>query len=61
MKLLQQKYNTGVLYLPWSYDLTQIILFALYLLSFQYSHKTWKFHFLGLSSGELFECISHCK
>lgn len=58
-----EKYNTGILYLPWSYDITQITLFLLYLLSYAYSYKFWKFRlpYFQLSSGEFFECISHCE
>ena len=58
-----EKYNTGVLYLPWSYDITQITLFICYLLSYRYDYTYWKFREpkYNLSSGELFEVISHCK
>lgn len=56
-----EKYNTGVLYLPWSYDITQITLFVMYLLTYQYSFMYWKFNILGVSSGKFFEYVSHCK
>ena len=58
-----EKYNTGVLYLPWSYDASQLALFALYLLTYLYTHSIWKINlpFLNVSSGQLFEFISHSK
>jgi len=54
-----EKYNTGTLYLPWSYDISQIALFALYLVTYSQGHQIWKFTFLGLTSGKLFEILSY--
>jgi len=54
-----EKYNTGILYLPWSYDMTQVALFVMYLLSFWYGHSFWKFDVGGISSGCIFEAVTH--
>lgn len=56
-----EKYNTGVLYLPWSYDSSQLLLFVLYLLTFQYSNSIWKIAIphIKLSLGQIFEIVSH--
>jgi ethanolaminephosphotransferase len=54
-----EKYVTGVLYLPWSYDMTQVTLLIMYLLSFSYGHYFWKFEYFGLSSGNIFELLTH--
>ena len=58
-----EKYNTGILYLPWSYDISQIALFLMYLLTCFKGHKYWKFvvPVLNVSSGRLFEIISYSK
>ena len=37
-----EKYNTGVLYLPWSYDLSQIFLFGCSLATYFGTYKLWK-------------------
>ncbi|KAG1660271.1 Ethanolaminephosphotransferase 1 [Nymphon striatum] len=37
-----EKYNTGVLYLPWSYDISQISMFILYIISSVFGYKVWK-------------------
>ena len=54
-----EKYNTGILYLPWSYDMTQVALFVMYLLSFTYGHSFWKFEVAGIPSGQVFEIVTH--
>lgn len=56
-----EKYNTGVLYLPWSYDASQVALFIMYLLTFWYGHEFWKFTdpIFGFSSGLIFEYVSY--
>lgn len=58
-----EKYNTGILYLPWSYDASQLALLILYILTFMFTHSIWKIHsyFLNISSGQIFEFISHGK
>ena len=54
-----EKYNTGILYLPWSYDMTQVALFVTYILSFVYGYSFWKFEIFDLSSGNIFEILTH--
>lgn len=57
-----EKYNTGILYLPWSYDATQLALSVLYLVTYLHSYHVWKQMipvFGGISLGQLFEYISY--
>ena len=56
-----EKYNTGVLFLPWIYDITQIVLLVMYLLTFAYGYQLWKFKVpeVNLSSGSTFELVTH--
>ena len=56
-----EKYNTGILYLPWIYDITQVALFVLYLITFFNGYKYWKFEIpeLGVTSGQVFEIATH--
>lgn len=56
-----EKYNTGILYLPWSYDVSQVALFALYIITFVETHHYWKFNvpILNVGSGQLFEILSY--
>lgn len=56
-----EKYNTGILYLPWSYDASQVALFLLYIITGIKSHKYWKFMVpvLNVSSGQFFELLSY--
>ena len=56
-----EKYNTGILYLPWIYDITQVALFVMYLLTYSYGYRFWKFTVpeVNLSSGSMFEMITH--
>lgn len=58
-----EKYNTGILYLPWSYDLSQLFLFACSLATSWYSYQMWKAYvpILGLEYSVLFELILYCK
>lgn len=58
-----EKYNTGVLYLPWSYDLSQLFIFACSLATFWNSYKIWKsvVPIIGWSCSDLFEFILYCK
>jgi ethanolaminephosphotransferase len=54
-----EKYNTGVLYLPWSYDVSQIFLLGCTLATFFGSYKLWKatFPFIGLPYSHAFEIV----
>lgn len=42
-----EKYNTGVLYLSWGYDLSQYGLSFLYLLTYLLGHKAYQFYVFG--------------
>ncbi|XP_076320011.1 ethanolaminephosphotransferase 1-like isoform X1 [Tachypleus tridentatus] len=52
-----EKYNTGILYLPWGYDISQFVLLMAYLITYFKSYKFWKFLVpaINLSSGEIVE------
>lgn len=54
-----EKYITGVLYLPWSYDLSQIVLLGAFLVTFAKSYTFWKFTipFLNIGTADLTEVI----
>lgn len=54
-----EKYNTGVLYLPWSYDFSQIFLVCCCLATYWKSYTIWKciVPFIGLPCSQLFELI----
>lgn len=58
-----EKYNTGVLYLPWIYDMSQLFLFGCSLATFFYSYKIWKFiiPYLNLPCSEFFEIVLFSK
>lgn len=58
-----EKYNTGILYLPWSYDASQLTLLLMYVVTFLYTHELWKFTLpvFHLHSGQIFELVSHGK
>lgn len=58
-----EKYNTGILYLPWSYDASQVALFVLYMITFCESYTFWKFTvpIINIPSGQMFELLSYCK
>jgi len=40
-----EKYNTGVLFLPWGYDASQLALMFVYLVTFFFGVDLWKFTF----------------
>lgn len=51
-----EKYNTGVLFLPWSYDLSQYGLALFYLLTWFVGYRYWKFYIYGsFTFAEAFE------
>ncbi|XP_022688567.1 ethanolaminephosphotransferase 1-like [Varroa jacobsoni] len=54
-----EKYNTGILFLPWGYDVSQIFLTCTFLLTFVYGHTFWKFTLLGYPSGLYMEAALH--
>lgn len=54
-----EKYNTGILYLPWSYDVSQVFLLFCSLLTYWSSYKVWKvtFPILGVDCSFILEFI----
>lgn len=52
-----EKYNTGVLFLPWGYDASMIATTGVFILSSIHGHQMWKFYFKGFSSGLIFEAV----
>jgi len=53
-----EKYNTGVLYLPWGYDLSMVGSFIVFLISTFGGHDIWKFDLPGgYTSGNLLEFL----
>ncbi|KAK7490458.1 hypothetical protein BaRGS_00018244 [Batillaria attramentaria] len=52
-----EKYNTGVLFLPWGYDVGQLGMSGIYLLTYWYGYEMWKFTLpvVGWSTAEAFE------
>lgn len=58
-----EKYNTGILYLPWSYDVSQIFLFGCSIATYLQSYKIWKrpFPLIGWPCSQAFEFILYGK
>jgi len=56
-----EKYNTGVLFLPWGYDVSQLGMTGVYLVTYFGGYHFWKFRIpiIGLTSGQAFELIMH--
>ncbi|XP_064605511.1 ethanolaminephosphotransferase 1-like [Liolophura sinensis] len=56
-----EKYNTGVLYLPWGYDISQIGMTIVYLITYLGTYKIWKFALpiINLQSAEAFEILCY--
>ncbi|XP_003741479.1 ethanolaminephosphotransferase 1 [Galendromus occidentalis] len=54
-----EKYNTGILFLPWGYDVSQVFLTATFLITYFESHNYWKFTLFGLPSGFYMETALH--
>ncbi|BFZ16875.1 hypothetical protein BsWGS_19914 [Bradybaena similaris] len=54
-----EKYNTGVLFLPWGYDIGQIVMTFVFLITFYGGHDIWKFRIpiFYWSAAETFEII----
>ncbi|PVD23149.1 hypothetical protein C0Q70_16412 [Pomacea canaliculata] len=52
-----EKYNTGILFLPWGYDIGQLGMTLVYLITFFYGYEVWKFTLplLHISTAEFFE------
>lgn len=56
-----EKYNTGILFLPWSYDLSQIGMTILFLLTSLFGQKVWYFHIGSYTSTQAIEIIIYGK
>ncbi|XP_036215932.2 ethanolaminephosphotransferase 1 [Bactrocera oleae] len=55
-----EKYNTGVLYLPWGYDLSMWGSTAMYLLTWWFGYQFWQHTLpLGISLGHMMEFVLH--
>ncbi|XP_063983253.1 ethanolaminephosphotransferase 1-like isoform X2 [Diachasmimorpha longicaudata] len=53
-----EKYNTGVLFLPWGYDVSMVGTILVFLVTFFAGHEFWKFDLLGgLTAGIIFETL----
>jgi len=50
-----EKYNTGILFLPWSYDLSQIGMTVLFLLTSIFGQQVWYFNVGDWSSTQIIE------
>lgn len=54
-----EKYNTGILFLPWGYDISQIFLTVTFILTYVHGHTLYKFTLWGLPSGLFVEAALH--
>lgn len=54
-----EKYNTGILYLPWAYDLSQIVLALVYLITAIKGVETWMDGFMGLNYCLIFQIMTY--
>lgn len=55
-----EKYITGVLYLPWGYDISMWGSTGMYLISWWFGYGFWKNHMLfGMSLGVVMETVLH--
>ncbi|KAL8576505.1 hypothetical protein ACOMHN_003063 [Nucella lapillus] len=56
-----EKYNTGILFLPWGYDIGQIGMAAVYLMTFAFGSEMWKFTLPGINmtAVETFEIVCY--
>lgn len=52
-----EKYNTGVLFLPWGYDASMVATITVFILTGFGGHEMWKFNLFGLSAGIIFEIL----
>nr|CAB3265959.1 ethanolaminephosphotransferase 1 [Phallusia mammillata] len=53
-----EKYNTGILFLPWGYDLSQTALFAIYVITAIKSVNLWKIPLFGISYSTVFIVVA---
>ena len=53
-----EKYNTGVLFLPWGYDASMVATILVFLITGYAGYNVWKFTLPGgFTSGVIFEII----
>ncbi|XP_046416557.1 ethanolaminephosphotransferase 1-like isoform X1 [Neodiprion fabricii] len=53
-----EKYNTGVLFLPWGYDASMLATIIVFVLTTFAGHEAWKFELPGgISAGIMFEIL----
>ncbi|KAF7393022.1 hypothetical protein HZH68_010016 [Vespula germanica] len=53
-----EKYNTGVLFLPWGYDASMLATILVFILTSVGGHEAWKFYLPGgISAGIMFEML----
>lgn len=53
-----EKYNTGVLFLPWGYDASMLATILVFILTSIGGHEAWKFYLPGgVSAGIMFEML----
>ncbi|KAJ9582705.1 hypothetical protein L9F63_022946, partial [Diploptera punctata] len=51
-----EKYNTGVLFLPWGYDASMVASILIFLVTSIFGHEAWAFKLPGgMSAGHMFE------
>lgn len=55
-----EKYLTRILFLPWGYDVSQVVVFVIYIMTGLYGQQIWKFVIWGgVSSGVMFEFMMY--
>lgn len=51
-----EKYNTGVLFLPWGYDASMVAAILIFVVTWIFGHRAWAFNLPGgMSAGHMFE------
>ncbi|XP_076055539.1 ethanolaminephosphotransferase 1-like [Oratosquilla oratoria] len=54
-----EKYLTKILFLPWGYDISQVIIFIIYIVTGVWGQGIWKFEVFGIPSGAMFEILMY--
>lgn len=55
-----EKYLTKILFLPWGYDMSQVAIFVIYIITGIWGHQIWKFELIeGVPSGTMFELMMY--
>ncbi|XP_049788920.1 ethanolaminephosphotransferase 1-like [Schistocerca nitens] len=51
-----EKYNTGVLFLPWGYDASMLVAIVIFMITSIFGHELWNFNLpYNISAGQTFE------